>query len=1176
MLTTTVLQVNATLIPPSEPVRQSSLTRLFAQAPRTPDAAPQVLTWSGLHGLADAAAVAAWVAEHNRLALVVTRDSARAQRWQNALQFFGGDDLTPLHFPDWETLPYDAFSPHQDITSERLATLAALPQQQQGVLTVPVTTLMQRIAPRSYLAGATFDFAQGQTLDVAAQRLVLDAAGYQHTDTVSERGQYAVRGSVMDIYPMGAELPVRLDLFDDEIDTLRTFDPESQRTVEQIEALRMLPAKEFPFDDAAVARFRDRWHHAFNVDVRRCSVYQDVSSYIVPNGVEYFLPFFFDELGVLFDYLPEHVMVFIEEGAMDAAGHHLDEVGMRYESLCHDIERPILPPGELYLAIDELHRYLNHYPGVHFSPDKAGKHDQAYTSAALPDLVSNARASVPAAKLQAFLSEVDQPVLFVAETAGRREVFDEQLRKADIQTEVVADFESFRQAREHCITIAPLDEGMHLPGCVVITETDVLGTRQADPRRDSGNRVIDPEQIVRNLTELSIGAPVVHIEHGVGRYLGLQTLPIDGEHHEFLTLAYADNDKLYVPVTALHLISRYAGSEEEHAPLHRLGSDQWEKAKRRAAEKVVDVAAELLDIYARREMRTSYQFSVDDGDYARFANEFPFEVTLDQQSAIEDTLADMTTLRAMDRLICGDVGFGKTEVAMRAAFVAVQNAKQVAVLVPTTLLAQQHFDTFRDRFASWPVSVEVVSRLRSQAEVDEISARARAGKVDILIGTHKLLNEAFAFKDLGLIIIDEEHRFGVRQKERLKSMRAEVDVLTLTATPIPRTLNMALSGIRDLSIIATPPAKRLSINTFVQEKRNHLVREAVSRELLRGGQVFFLHNEVRTIEAAAMEIGELVPEARIGVGHGQMPKRDLEQVMADFYHRRLNVLVCTTIIETGLDIPNANTIIIERADKFGLAQLHQLRGRVGRSHRQAYAYLLTPHPKAMTPDAVKRLDAIEAAGELGVGFTLATHDMEIRGAGELLGEDQSGQIESVGFSLYMDLLNRAVAALKAGKLPNADSPLEPVSQEVNLHASTLIPEDYLPDVHARLILYKRISNAASQQALDDLMVEIIDRFGLLPDPLKRLFAVTGLKLASQQLGILKLELGESRGKLEFSNETSVDPIKIVNLVQREANTFKLEGASILRVSKSLDDFDTRLKFAYELLDRLTPEATAAA
>ncbi|MCR9258355.1 MAG: transcription-repair coupling factor [Pseudomonadaceae bacterium] len=1135
----------------------------------------QQLTWSNLHGVADALAVNQVSAAQPGLVLVITANSARAQRWQSALSLFAGPTNAPLHFPDWETLAYDAFSPHQDITSERLSTLRDLPKITSGVLTVPVTTLLQRISPPSYIAGSGFDFQAGQRLDIATQRRALDSAGYQNTDTVSERGQYAVRGSVLDIYPMGSELPVRLDLFDDEIDTLRTFDPDTQRTIEKIDRLDLLPAKEFPFNEAAIARFRDQWHNTFNVDVRRCSVYQDVSSGIVPNGIEYYLPFFFDELGTLFDFLPENVLLVVEEGVIEAAQHQIEDTELRYESLRHDIERPILPPRQLFMAIDELHAHLNTLPRINLSTSP-GKHGQAFNSHILPELTFSPRAKDPAEKLKDFVAQVQQPILFVAESAGRREVFDELLRKAGIQTHVVSDFATYQQSRDHCISVAELDEGLYVDGAVIITEADVLGSRQTDPRREAGARVIDPDLLVRNLTELTIGAPVVHIEHGVGRYVGLQILTIDDEQHEFLTLIYADDAKLYVPVTSLHLISRYSGSDEGHAPLHRLGSDQWEKAKRKAAEKVVDVAAELLDIYARRELRTSFQFNLNQQEYDKFANEFPFEVTLDQQRAIEDTLTDMTTLRAMDRLICGDVGFGKTEVAMRAAFVAVQNGKQVAVLVPTTLLAQQHEDSFRDRFASWPVSVEGVSRLRSPAEIGAITDRLRSGKLDILIGTHKLLADDFKFKDLGLIVIDEEHRFGVRQKERLKAMRAEVDILTLTATPIPRTLNMSLSGIRDLSIIATPPAKRLSIKTFVQQKHKHQIKEAISRELARGGQVFLLHNEVRNIEAAAEEIADLVPEARIGVGHGQMPKRDLEQVMSDFYHRRLNVLVCTTIIETGLDVPNANTIIIERADKFGLAQLHQLRGRVGRSHRQAYAYLLTPHPKSMTADAKKRLDAIEASGELGIGFTLATHDMEIRGAGELLGDDQSGQIESIGFSLYMELLERAVSAMRSGQSPSVNNPLEPVSQEVNLHAATLIPEDYLPDVHTRLILYKRISAAKTQNQLDDLQVEIIDRFGLLPLPLKRLFAVTGLKLASQSLGLAKLDIGPERGKLEFNQATKVDPIKIVNLVQRQPNSYKMEGAAVLRVIQDLPDFDQRVAFAQRLLNDLMPDIEAAA
>lgn len=1134
------------------------------------------LSWSNLHGSADALAVTELADEFHGLVVVVTHDSAAADRWHDAIDFFRPPqaDGVNLQFPDWETLPYDAFSPHQDIISERLATLSSLATTDRGVLSVPVATLLQKIAPSNYLAGAYFDLRCGEAFDAQERRLALEAAGYQATATVAERGQYAIRGSLMDVFPMGAQTPIRIDLLDDEIDTLRTFDPETQRTLAQIDELRLLPAKEFPFDDAAVARFRDRWHNEFNVDVRRCSVYQDVSSYIAPNGIEYYLPFFFDELGSLFDYLPENVLFVVSDDALSAAGHFLAEVDARYESLRHDIERPIVAPGELYLSVDDLRRNLNTARQINIA-DTPAKHDHAFDTQSIPDVHANARLATPTTALLQFLGSVDLPVLFTAESTGRREVFDELLRKAGVTTNVIAGYAEYVGSSGHCITVAPLDEGMWLETAIVVTEADVLGTRQVDPGRDT-QKVIDPEQIVRNLTELSMGAPVVHIEHGVGRYLGLQTLTIDGADNEFLTLAYADGAKLYVPVTSLNLISRYAGAGEEHAPLHRLGSDQWERAKRRAAEKVIDVAAELLDIYARREMRKSSSLVASDEDYGKFASQFPFEVTLDQQAAIEDTLRDMRSTRAMDRLICGDVGFGKTEVAMRAAFVAVQAGKQVAVLVPTTLLAQQHFDTLRDRFATWPVRVEVVSRMRAQSEITDIASACRSGAVDILIGTHRLLSDDFAFKQLGLVIIDEEHRFGVRQKERLRALRAEVDVLTMTATPIPRTLNMSLTGIRDLSIIATPPAKRLSIKTFVQERRNQQVREAVSRELLRGGQVFFLHNEVRTIELAADELAALVPEARIGIGHGQIPKRELEQVMSDFYHRRLNVLVCTTIIETGIDIPNANTIIIERADKFGLAQLHQLRGRVGRSHRQAYAYLLTPHPKAMTPDAVKRLEAIEAAGELGVGFTLATHDMEIRGAGELLGEDQSGQIESVGFSLYMQLLNRAVSAIRDGKVPNMDSPLEPVSQEVNLHAAALIPEDYLPDVHARLILYKRIANAANRGQLEELQVEIIDRFGLLPPPLQRLFDVTGLKIASEALGVIKIDLGEERGKLEFSNATKVDPIAIVNLVQRESNTYKLEGASILRVQRDLPGFDERLTFVYELLERLKPQETAAA
>ena len=1089
--------------------------------------------------------------------------------------FFTTDKSAPnLRFPDWETLPYDAFSPHQDIISERLSTLQNLRTANRGVLTVPVSTLMQRVPPVSYLDGACLELACDATFDMAKQRLMLESAGYQCVETVTERGQYAVRGALMDVYPMGALLPVRIDLLDDEIDTLRTFDPDSQRTVERIERLDLLPAKEFPFDDAAIARFREKWHDLFQVDVRQCSVYQDVSSYIAPNGVEYYLPLFFDELTTLFDYLPDDTIFITEAGVAAAAQTFETDVMARYESLRHDVERPVLSPVQLYLSSDELNERLSRFKRIVLGGEHP-KHHCEFASKPLPDLRVDTKVEVPAHLLQQFVERHHKPVLFIAESAGRREVLDELLRKHGIEARLIDKYAEHVAGIGHSICIGPIQEGVELPDSVVICESDVLGTRTSSKRRDSGKRVIDPEQIVRNLTELNMGAPVVHVEHGVGRYLGLQTLTIDGSAEEFLKLGYAADAKLYVPVTSLHLIGRYAGADEESAPLHRLGSDQWERAKKKAAEKVIDVAAELLDIYARRAAHKSHRLSASAEDYQAFADEFGFEVTKDQSIAIEETLRDMAAEQAMDRLVCGDVGFGKTEVAMRAAFAAVQSAKQAILLVPTTLLAQQHYDSFRDRFANWPITIDVVSRQRSMQETEDINARCRSGKIDILIGTHKLLNPDFKYKDLGLVIIDEEHRFGVRQKERLRAMRAEVDVLTLTATPIPRTLNMSLSGLRDLSIIATPPAKRLSIKTFVQPRRDHNIKEAISRELMRGGQVFYLHNEVRTIEQAASAVKELVPEARVGVAHGQMRKNEMEQVMGEFYHRRLNVLICTTIIETGIDIPNANTIVIERADKFGLAQLHQLRGRVGRSHRQAYAYLLTPNQKNMTADAAKRLEAIEAAGELGVGFTLATQDMEIRGTGELLGDDQSGQIESIGFSLYLEMLNRAVEALRAGKIPDRDTPLEPVNQEVNLHVPALIPEDYLPDVQSRLILYKRIAGASTEVELDDLRAEIIDRFGLLPESVKNLFAITQLKLTAQRLGILKIDLGETKGKLEFSKTTRVEPIAVVQLVQQYSNTYRLDGASTLRIEESLPTFEDRVAFVQALFALLSADSEAA-
>ena len=1113
------------------------------------------------------------------LVVFVATDTEAAFHAVSEIRFYASGGVPVRTFPDWETLPYDHFSAHQDIVSERLETLYELPGTRRGVLVVPVTTLLQRLAPPSFVQSQSLAVAVGETFDIATERQRLAGAGYRAVDTVTERGEFAVRGSLVDIFPMGGTNPVRIDLFDDEIDSLRLFDADSQRTVSEADSVRILPAREMPIDAAGIARFRDAWHRTFDADVRRCHVYQDVSSGLAPQGIEYYLPLFHEETATLFDYLQDSV--FVLDADVDAAAkHHLAEVAARFESLRHDVERPILPPDALYLRARDLDARIKRHGRVRIDPSAARRrHRVQFAGRPLPELAANHRARDPAARLRSFVGNSEARILLTGETPGRKVHLEEFLGRARIPTIEAGGFAPFVESDIKLgIAIAPIERGFWLPDLAVVTETEIFGHRtdKAVAER-TRRRGIDPDLVVKNLIELNVGSPVVHIDHGVGRYRGLETLTIDGHAMEFLTLEYAEEAKLYVPVTALHLVSRYAGADEEHAPLHRLGSDQWTKAKRKAAERARDAAAALLDIYARREASMSFAFAKPDDDYRRFVEQFPYPATPDQDAAIDTVIGDLTGAKATDRLICGDVGFGKTEVAMRAAYLAVASGRQVAVLAPTTLLAQQHFETFGDRFADWPVSIEVVSRLRADGEVNAVAHRIAAGTVDIVIGTHRLLGKAFAFKDLGLVVIDEEHRFGVRQKEQLKNLRAEVDVLALTATPIPRTLNLSLSGIRDLSIIATPPARRLSIKTFVMQKRRAVIAEAIARELARGGQVFYVHNEVRTIERAADEVAELAPQARIGIGHGQMAKRKLGDVMADFYHRRINVLVCTTIIENGIDIPNANTMVIERADKFGLAQLHQLRGRVGRSHRQAYAYLMTPHPKAMTADAAKRLDAVQAAGELGIGFTLATHDLEIRGAGELLGDEQSGQIANIGFSLYMEMLERAVAAIKAGKTPNLDAPL-PTSHDVNLHVPALIPDDYLPDVHARLIMYKRIANATVEAELDELKIEMIDRFGMLPDPVRNLFRSTAIKLDASQLGIDRIDVGPAGGRIEFAAETLVDPVTIVRLVQREPDTFRYRdgdgrAGNRLLVRRGTAHADSRFQFVEALVEELQGDAT---
>ncbi|HET8799684.1 MAG TPA: transcription-repair coupling factor [Marinobacter sp.] len=1159
-------------------------------APEFPTRAGDHRTWGQLHGSSNALAICESAHAHRGLTLVITRSTDEAIRLEQAMRFFlglpaeedgpaiGNDGLELLSLPDWETLPYDLFSPHQDITSRRIRTLHRLPSTRHGVLVVPARTLMHRLPPVSYLQGNTLLLEVGQSLDIDTWRLQLEAAGYRHAENVYEHGEYAVRGAILDIFPMGASQPYRIDLFDDEIETLRTFDPETQRSIDRIERIELLPAYEFPWYKEARSGFRNRWFEQFPQADKDAPIYQDVSHGITPPGIEYYLPLFFEHTATLFDYLPGATHVFTADSLNEAVSHFDSETRNRYEERRHDRLRPILPPSRLFLQQDELFGQLKAFPRVTLTDTTAdGAGTTNCSSEALPDIAMDGRAADPAGRLKRFINDFGGRVLICAESSGRREALIENLRDHRLPLRALESWRDFLDTRscELGITIAPMEQGLVLPGqhLALITETALFGERVLQRRRRSKPTETDDAGF-RDLSELRVGAPVVHIDHGVGRYLGLETITVEDDASEFLMLEYAGGSKLYVPVSSLHLISRYAGNDTEHAPLHKLGTERWNTAKQKALEKIRDTAAELLDVYARREARKGFAFEDPKEAYRAFAAGFPFEETADQQMAIEAVIEDMTNERPMDRLVCGDVGFGKTEVAMRAAFLATWSGKQVAVLVPTTLLAQQHYESFRDRFSDTPVNIELLSRFRSGSQTSKALTAIEAGKADIVIGTHKLLQSDIRFNNLGLVIIDEEHRFGVQQKEKLKALRAEVDVLNLTATPIPRTLNMAMGHLRDLSIIATPPARRLSVKTFVRQREEAMVKEAVLREVLRGGQVYFLHNDVATIEKTAEDLRRLIPEARVGVAHGQMRERELEQIMSDFYHKRFNVLVCTTIIETGIDIPSANTIIIERADKFGLAQLHQLRGRVGRSHHQAYAYLLTPPPKAISADAKKRLDAISEAQDLGAGFMLASHDLEIRGAGELLGEEQSGQIESIGFTLYMQLLDEAVKAIREGRTPNADLPLSH-GTEMNLRIPALIPEAYLPDVHNRLMLYKRIASVDNRDALKELQVEMIDRFGLLPEPTKNLIRQTELRLQAEALGIVKVDAGKEWARLEFGGSTPVDPLILVKKMQSAPDQYRLEGANSFRFRLNDTSTSGKLDGVSRMLGELAPGNAAA-
>ena len=1192
-----------------------------------------------------------------RLKVVVTRDQNQLNQIETELAFCGVDAYV---FPDWETLTYDELSPHQDIVSERINLLTDMPKT--GVLLISVQALMHRVAPPSWLIGQHFDLSVGDRFDINTQRELLAKAGYRAVENVFEPGEFAVRGSIIDIFAMGQPFPLRLDLFDDEIETIRFFHPQTQRTLtdddlknmlsgndssmgkesisllhklpdisKPIEQFQILPAKEFPLEEGKET-FRMNFAAMFpNTSSRRSELHKDVMAGIASSGLEYYQPLFFDlkdwmHESSLFSYLPSETLFITDELISERQVDYWSQIQRRYEERRHDIDKPIVAPELLYLLSNTLNEQLNNYPRVILSartelatmtdvavidnslksdsiskPKSELEHELA-TQATLskqqglvtlnalepPQLAVNHQKAEPLAALLEFLTlqaQTGTPVLIVAETAGRREILIE-LFKGKIDIKAYASFKEFLAADKTTdanssdrlqvgLTVAPIERGVYVPErLVMISETQLFGRQvlQTRRRRQSG---VSEEFLVKSVTEMTQGSPIVHIEHGIGRYNGLITLDVGDGEQEFIHLKYADEASIYVPVANLQMISRYSGGDPALAPLHKIGSGKWDKAKQKALEQIHDVAAELLNMQARREAKVGIHFKVDMSQYELFASQFEFEETPDQANAIHAVMDDMKQNQPMDRLICGDVGFGKTEVAMRAAFIAVSAGYQIAILVPTTLLAGQHEDNFRDRFADWPVRIETLSRFGGKKHQDTVLADLANGKVDIVIGTHKLLQPDVKFSNLGLMIVDEEHRFGVRHKERIKAIQTDVDSMSMTATPIPRTLNMALSGMRDMSIIATPPARRLSIKTFVMQKTESLMKEAILRELLRGGQVYLLHNDVASIERMAETIRELVPEARVAVAHGQMQERQLEQVMQQFYHKKFNVLICSTIIETGIDIPNANTIIIERADKFGLAQLHQLRGRVGRSHHQAYCYLLVPSLKGLKGDAKRRLHAIERANTLGAGFMLASEDLEIRGAGEILGKQQSGNMQAIGFSLYMDMLERATKAIKAGKEPDLNTPLS-LTSEINLHSSALIPEEYLHDVHQRLLFYKRISNADDKEVLIDIRTEMIDRFGTLPDQTKQLFAVHSLRIQAEPLSINKIDANSNSLTLEFAPDTPVDALAIIKLIQSNGQHYRMNGASGIRFSNSdkLETPQQRVNAVQELLQYFSEHMVA--
>lgn len=1149
-----------------------SKTPSFALPPLVKPGQRYVL--SGTPGSSDALAIARYFTAHRAafpMLAVVCATAADAQRLAGELGFFAPDARVRV-LPDWETLPYDAFSPHQDLISARLATLHDLSEGRCDILLVAVNTALYRMPPVSFMAAYTFAFSQGQRLDEARLRAQLTLASYEHVNQVVRPGEYCVRGSLIDLYPMGSALPYRLDLFDDQVDSIRAFDPDTQRSLYPVKDVRLLPGREFPFDEAARTQFRKRWRETFEGDPSRSTVYRDAGNGVPSGGIEYYLPLFFEDTATLFDYLPEGTQLAMLGNLDESITRFAYDTLQRYGFLSHDRERPILEPARLFLSGEAFFTLAKRHARLVLRADEVAEG----FARALPSLAVDRRADDPLAALRGFLKG-DYRVLLAAESAGRRETILQLLIDHGLRAETVDDFAAFLTgAMPFALGVAPLAAGFVLPdeALAVLTETELYGALARRSQRKRQEQASSVDQMVRDLSELKIGDPIVHSQHGIGRYLGLATMDLGEGETEFLHLEYAGPSKLYVPVAQLHLISRYSGADPDTAPLHSLGSGQWDRARRRAAKNIRDTAAELLNLYARRAARKGHAFELSPKDYETFAESFGFEETPDQAAAINAVIADMTAGQPMDRLVCGDVGFGKTEVALRAAFIAVLGGKQVALLCPTTLLAEQHFQTFSDRFSNWPIRIAELSRFKTGKETTQAMRGIAAGDIDIVIGTHKLLSPEVAFPRLGLVIIDEEHRFGVRQKERLKALRAEVDMLTLTATPIPRTLGMALEGLREFSVIATAPQKRLAIKTFVRREDDSVIREAMLRELKRGGQVYFLHNEVETIEQRREALEALVPEARIVVAHGQMNERELERVMRDFIGRRANVLLCTTIIETGIDVPNANTILIHRADRFGLAQLHQLRGRVGRSHHQAYAYLLVRDPETLTNQANRRLEAIQQMEELGAGFYLAMHDLEIRGAGEVLGDKQSGEIHEIGFQLYTDMLADAVDALKAGREPDLTAPLA-ATTEINLHVPAILPADYCGDIQERLTLYKRLASCESDQAVDAVHEELIDRFGKLPPQAQALVETHRLRLMAKPLGVSKIDANEGLLTLQFEPNPPVDAMRIIEMVQKNRNV-KLAGQDRLRVEIPTLELGARITLVKDMLRQLGTPSTAHA